>query len=134
MSAHPWLDSSPHMDVLNSLRTIAWADGALSPDERAMITGLVRRLGLAPPDEALRAWLDERPDPWSGVPSVEGSFERHDVLGEALRVAYEDGDYSPEEQRRILTWAAAWGITTAEVAELEAEYLQERATRDPFRQ
>ncbi len=128
-----WLAISPHADVLQSLHQVAWADGVLSTPERLMIGALVRRLGLSPTEDQLAAWLDARPDPWPGIPQVEGAFERRFLLSEAIRVAYEDGDYTPDEERRITGWAQAWGIDPDEVALLEDEYLNERSTRDPFK-
>ncbi|GEM_PF-2990256 len=133
MPLPPWLAVSPHAEELTSLHQVAWADGVLSSEERVLIGALVRRLGLAPPEEGLAAWLDKRPDPWPGVPSIEGAFERRFLISEAIRVSYEDGDYTPDEERRIQAWARAWNIDPDEVALLEAEYLETRATRDPFK-
>jgi hypothetical protein len=128
-----WLAVSPHAEVLQSLHGVAWNDGVLSGEERVMIGALVRRLGLSPSEDELATWLDKRSDPWMGVPRIEGSFERRFLISEAIRVAYEDGDYSPEEERRFLGWAQAWGIDPDEVASLEAEHLHAKSTRDPFK-
>ncbi len=128
-----WLLASPHADVLESLRRLAWADGVLSPSERVQVSKLVGRLGLAPNDEELAAWLGHQPESSGEIPDVEGSFERRFLLSEAIRLAYEDGDYSEVERAHVLGWAQAWGLTPAEVKGLEEEVLAERNSRDPFR-
>jgi uncharacterized tellurite resistance protein B-like protein len=133
MSLPSWLLSTRHADVLESLRQLAWSDGVLSDSERVMIVKLVNRLGINPTNEELAAWLASATSPGTHAAMVQGSFERRYLISQAIRISYEDGEYSEVEERLILDWAAGWGIDKAEVHQIEEEILAEKANADPFR-
>ncbi len=134
MSVPPWLAVSEHVEVLSGLHAIAWADGVLASAEVKLLARLVRRLGLDPGDEAIRQWLEEPPTTRWAAPQIRGAFDRRFLLSEAMAMAREDGDYTPDERHRIHTWARAWGISDDEIAAMEAEADHEaKGSGDPFR-
>ena len=54
------------------------------------------------------------------------------LIRDAIRVAYEDGDYSLDEKSCIQSWAQAWGIRPTELTDLEREHLEAQSSKDPF--
>ena len=83
---------------------VAWAEGEVTPRERALIVGLAERRGVQPGDAAhaqLGSWLDQRPEQ-----------EFFETALEAIRRTLEIQD--PQERRETERDLLAWATRIAE--------------------
>jgi uncharacterized tellurite resistance protein B-like protein len=124
MDRPDWLKCSPHAPLLHALRSLAWADGVLDRAEAAAIARVAMTLEVPITCASLEAWLGEVPD--EEAPPESDTFGRLFVLSQALRLAWADGSFCPDERARINRWAQGWGITAAQLAAIEAELQAER--------
>jgi len=132
MDGPAWLERSPHAPLLHALRSLAWADGGLDLAEAEAIARVAASLDVELHCAALEAWLAERPSRET-APAEPDAFGRLFVLSQALRLAWADGAFTADERERVGRWAAAWGISNAQLEGLEAEVTAERAAAaDPF--
>jgi len=134
MSQPDWLAASKHADLLTCLHHMAWADGALRPVERDSVVRLVRSLGVEVSRADVIVWLMEKPTDAAMAPSTLDPFDRRFLLSQAIRLGHEDGHYDDDERARVVHWASAFGMSSAELAALEAEVLKDmgKSSADPF--
>jgi tellurite resistance protein len=100
---------SPQNEIL-ALASVAAADGAVLPIERAFLDRAARTRGVAPlgADDVRVYRADE-------VGPVGGLLDRERVLEKMVECAFVDGELDESEARVIKGFARAWGVDPARV-------------------
>lgn len=124
MTMPAFLAAADDGPLVYALACVAWADGALGPEERGALGELVDRLGIEVSREDLAAFLAVPPDPEVVVAAVTDEMVRRFVLYEAFLLAIADGEAAAGEEALVARWAAAWGVGPAELVSLREEATQ----------
>jgi len=101
-------DSAQMLALLSKMFQQAWADGVLSPDERALLTVVKEELGI--PDQEFAKLENE---------SGSSSYIAH------LREVWKDGVVTPEEAEKLESLRNALKISAEEHFKLEAQVRKE---------
>ena len=116
-----WIARHPDGPLVDGLLAVAWADGAIAPAERELLTELLDVLFVDVDPDALAAWWSLPPDPDEVADRVTDPVARMFLLDRALGLAAADGDAAAGEEDRITRWAARWGLEPEELAALRAD-------------
>ena len=113
------LDSQQRMNLLKFVCSFAWADLEIRPAERAFISRLVDRLGLAAAEERqVRKWLESPPGPEELEPH-QIPVEHREIFIETVKAVIRvDGEIAPEEVENLelLSELIGWELPEGGVA------------------
>jgi hypothetical protein len=113
-----WITRHPDGPLVDGLLAVAWADGAIAAEERALLSELLEILFVDVSPEALASWWATPPDPDEVADRVTDPVARIFLLDRALLLAWADGAAAAGEEDLIQRWAARWGMEPEEIAAL----------------
>jgi tellurite resistance protein len=125
MSTPDWLEASGQVALIQSLHTLAWADGRMRPSERDALVRTIRALGVTASRGQIVQWLLQRPSEDEATVESLPAGDRRAFLSAAIRLSCEDGHYDDEERARIRGWASGWEMSDLQLQAIEREVREE---------
>jgi hypothetical protein len=94
------------MLLLRFVCSFAWADLAVTPEEREFVSGMIRRLGLREDERVeVEGWLAEPPPPESVDPALVPKEHRMRFVRAVESIIAVDGEVTPTEQEQLVVFA-----------------------------